>query len=283
MKRIAIPEEGIETLFGSYDENLKHLEAKFQVRIRTQGHELLIDGDPPGPDNVDRIITQLSLLMRDGYKLSPADVKTASDLVAQDQTVDLREHFLRGSLTPGGKRRIAPKSINQRRYLDAIDGAEVTAVGGNRHPRTELSFERMSARLHADDAILVHQRLADGHRRLELRAGRDCILQQHPVEMAAQQRPARDAVLVARLDSHPSLACHAHAGNRQPARVDTGCHLQAAKQRQRSGIHRVAAQLVARKRAAIDDAHARPGTCQHRRRNGAGRPATHHQYVNHHI
>ena len=38
--------------------------------------------------------------MRDGYKLSPADVKTASDLVAQDQTVDLREHFLKGSLTP---------------------------------------------------------------------------------------------------------------------------------------------------------------------------------------
>src|SRR5215218_9148583 len=102
MKRITVPEEGIETLFGSYDENLKHLEARFQVRIRTQGHELLIDGDPPGPDNVERIISQLSLLMRDGYKLSPADVKTASDLVDQDPAVDLREHFLKGSLTPGG-------------------------------------------------------------------------------------------------------------------------------------------------------------------------------------
>ena len=27
MKRITVPEEGIETLFGSYDENLKHLES----------------------------------------------------------------------------------------------------------------------------------------------------------------------------------------------------------------------------------------------------------------
>ena len=59
--------------------------------------------------------------MRDGYKLSNADVKTAADLVAQDQSVDLREHFLKGSLTPGGKRRVAPKTINQRRYLDAIE------------------------------------------------------------------------------------------------------------------------------------------------------------------
>ena len=31
MKRISVPEEGIETFFGSYDENLKHLEALFNV------------------------------------------------------------------------------------------------------------------------------------------------------------------------------------------------------------------------------------------------------------
>ena len=125
IKRITVPEEGIETLFGSYDENLKHLESLFNVRIRTQGHELLVDGDTPGPENVDRVVGQLSSLMRDGYKLSNADVKTASDLVAQDQSVDLREHFLKGSLTPAGKRRVAPKTINQRRYLDAIDANDI--------------------------------------------------------------------------------------------------------------------------------------------------------------
>jgi len=124
MKRINLPENGIETLFGSYDENLKHLESTFNVRIRTQGHELLVDGDTPGPENVDRVVGQLSSLMKEGYKLSNADVKTASALVAQDQSVDLREHFLKGSLTPG-KRRVAPKSINQRRYLDAIDANDI--------------------------------------------------------------------------------------------------------------------------------------------------------------
>ena len=48
MKRITVPEEGIETLFGSYDENLKRLESLFNVRIRTQGHDLLVDGDSAG-------------------------------------------------------------------------------------------------------------------------------------------------------------------------------------------------------------------------------------------
>jgi len=125
MKRMTVPEEGIETLFGSYDENLKHFEALFNVRIRTQGHDLLVDGEPADLDRVDRVVGQLASLVRDGYKLSNADVKTAADLVAQDESVDLRDHFLKGSLTAAGKRRVAPKTVNQRRYLDAIEQHDI--------------------------------------------------------------------------------------------------------------------------------------------------------------
>ena len=125
MKRITVPEEGIETLFGSYDENLKHLESIFNVRIRTHGHQLLVEGDVPNLDKVEHVVGQLSSLMRGGYKLSNADVKTASDLVAQDSSVDLRDHFLKGSLTSVGKRRVSPKSVNQRTYLDAIEHHDI--------------------------------------------------------------------------------------------------------------------------------------------------------------
>jgi phosphate starvation-inducible PhoH-like protein len=125
MKKIAVPEEGVETLFGAYDENLKMLETQFGVRIRTQGHELMIEGDAPAVARVDRVVDQLASLMRDGYKLSTSDVKTAADLVAQDQSVDLRDHFLKGSLTAAGKRRVAPKTVNQRKYLDAIEEHDI--------------------------------------------------------------------------------------------------------------------------------------------------------------
>jgi phosphate starvation-inducible PhoH-like protein len=124
-RSISVPEDSVETLFGSYDENLKHFESTFNVRIRTQGHEILADGDSPGPENVERVVNQLSSLSRDGYKVTTTDVKTAADLVAQDPSVDLREHFLKGSLTPAGKRRVAPKTINQRRYLDAIEAQDI--------------------------------------------------------------------------------------------------------------------------------------------------------------
>ena len=125
MKRIVLPEDGVETLFGSYDENLKRLEELFDVQIRTQGHELLVEGEGVGPEHVERVVTQLASLMREGYKVSNADVKIAATLVSQAPAVDLREHFLKGSLTPAGKRRVAPKTINQRRYVDAIDANDV--------------------------------------------------------------------------------------------------------------------------------------------------------------
>src|SRR5207253_7828692 len=59
-----------------------------------------------------------------GYKLSHSDVKTASEMVARDGDVDLRDHFMKGT-TAAGKKRVAPKSVNQRRYLEAIDQHDI--------------------------------------------------------------------------------------------------------------------------------------------------------------
>jgi phosphate starvation-inducible PhoH-like protein len=148
VKRITVPEEGIETLFGSYDENLKHLESVFNVRIRTQGHDLLVEGESAGLERVNRVVGQLSALMRDGYKLSDKDVKTASDLVAQDESVDLRDHFLKGSLTSAGKRRVSPKTVNQRKYLDAIEQHDIVfGIGPAGTGKTYLAMAQAVAYL----------------------------------------------------------------------------------------------------------------------------------------
>ena len=146
MKRITVPEEGIETLFGSYDENLKRLESLFGVKIRTQGSDLLIEGEPANVDKVDRVVSQLSSLIRDGFKLTNTDVKTAGDLVSQDTLVDLRDHFLKGSLTAAGKKRVAPKTVNQRKYLDAIENHDIVfGVGPAGTGKTYLAMAQAVA------------------------------------------------------------------------------------------------------------------------------------------
>ena len=48
MRKISIPDEGVESLFGTYDENLKQLESQFGVRIRTAGNEMIVEGERGG-------------------------------------------------------------------------------------------------------------------------------------------------------------------------------------------------------------------------------------------
>ena len=48
VRKVTVPDEDVESLFGSYDENLKHLETQFGVRIRTNGHELIVEGEAGG-------------------------------------------------------------------------------------------------------------------------------------------------------------------------------------------------------------------------------------------
>ena len=83
MRKIPVPEDNIETLFGSYDENLRQLESTFGVQIRTQGHDLLVDGSPADEEKVARTVNQLTALMREGYRVSNGEVKTAAQLVRE--------------------------------------------------------------------------------------------------------------------------------------------------------------------------------------------------------
>jgi phosphate starvation-inducible PhoH-like protein len=125
MKRIALPEAGIDTLYGARDANLKHIEALLNVTVRTQGGEVTIEGDPADEQRAAHIFEQLRMLMEEGYTFGNGDVKTAAQLLTENADLDLRDYFLKGGQRPVTKRRINPKSVNQRKYLDAIDRFDV--------------------------------------------------------------------------------------------------------------------------------------------------------------
>jgi phosphate starvation-inducible PhoH-like protein len=127
VKKIALPQEDIATLYGAHDGNLKHIESLLGVEIRTQGDELIVEGEKAAEQRVERIFDQLKSLMAEGYELRNGDVKTAAQLVADDSAVNLRDYFLKeGQKQPEGtKRRVNPKSTNQRRYLEAIEKYDI--------------------------------------------------------------------------------------------------------------------------------------------------------------
>jgi phosphate starvation-inducible PhoH-like protein len=124
MRKIALPTDGIEALYGAHDANLKHIGSLLNVDIRTQGSELIVQGKPADEERAQRLFDQLRALMEEGYTLANGDVKTAAQLVTDDGDVDLRDYFLRGA-RQGTRRRVNPKSVNQRKYLDAIDQFDI--------------------------------------------------------------------------------------------------------------------------------------------------------------
>ena len=125
MRTIGLPENGLETLFGARDANLKTIEAIMGVRIRTQGSDVLVEGAPADEARVEALFGQLTTLLAEGYHLGNGDVKTAARLVTDHADVNLRDYFLKGPQRPGTRRQVSPKSVNQRRYLDAIESCDI--------------------------------------------------------------------------------------------------------------------------------------------------------------
>ena len=193
MARITLPESGIETLFGSYDENLKHLESQFGVRLRTQGHDVIVDGPPADVGKVERLFSQLGALFQEGYRVSNGDVKTAAQLIASDPNIDLREYFLKSTQTQSGKRRIAPKTVNQRRYLDAIEQNDIVfGIGPAGTGKTYLAMAQAVSFLLAKRVtrIILARPAVEAGEKLGLPAGRSAG-KGEPVPAAALRRAVR--------------------------------------------------------------------------------------------
>jgi phosphate starvation-inducible PhoH-like protein len=127
MRKVVLPQAGLETLYGAHDANLKHIESLLDVTLRTHGDELIVEGDKADEQRVEQIFEQLRGLMQEGYTFGNGDVKTAASLLVQNPGVELRDYFGRDGQKPvqGTKRRVNPKSVNQRKYLDTIDRNDI--------------------------------------------------------------------------------------------------------------------------------------------------------------
>jgi phosphate starvation-inducible PhoH-like protein len=126
MRKIPLPQEGLETLYGAHDANLKYIESLLDVEIRTQGDELIVEGDRADEQRVEQIFDRLKGLLDDGHVFANGEVKTAAQLLVDNPNVDLRDYFSKDQKQPQGtKRRVNPKTVNQRRYLESIERHDI--------------------------------------------------------------------------------------------------------------------------------------------------------------
>ena len=107
-------------LFGAHGENLKRVAKNIGVRINAKGNALTIQGDDLDVQLSLRVLNDLYILLKKGYPLYPADIDYAIRIISDDRSVSLEDIFLDTVYISSKKRVITPKSLAQKRYIDAI-------------------------------------------------------------------------------------------------------------------------------------------------------------------
>ncbi len=109
----------VKQLYGEHNENLKEMESFFGIEINSRGAKLNLRGDEKGVRSAEKFLQQIYELIEKGYALDPGDIELAARVVL-DGKMALEDIFLDTVCVSTRKRIIAPKSLAQKLYIDAI-------------------------------------------------------------------------------------------------------------------------------------------------------------------
>ena len=113
--------KNIETLFGTRDENLHLLEEGLNVAIDLKADSVEIEGAARDVARAEQVFTDYDHLQRTGFAFNNGDLGAMLRILASDSTATLRGLAEAGRQRSFGKRTVQPKSLNQRRYVEAIE------------------------------------------------------------------------------------------------------------------------------------------------------------------
>ena len=119
------PEVDLGALLGRNDENLRLLEAELALRIVARGNEITLRGDERQVARGARIVEELLARMGAGLPVQSSDVRAALRVLADDADADLKSIFLDAIPVPSRKKQITPKTLNQKRYVEAIRSHDI--------------------------------------------------------------------------------------------------------------------------------------------------------------
>src|SRR5271154_1773280 len=112
---------GIESLFGTRDENIRVLEKGLNVTTSLKNDSLEIEGEEPNVIRAASILEDYVALVKEGQSFANGDLNSYLRVVTEDPEVTLRSLVHSGRQRNFGKKTLAPKTVNQRRYVEAIE------------------------------------------------------------------------------------------------------------------------------------------------------------------
>jgi phosphate starvation-inducible protein PhoH and related proteins len=135
---LSVPNSVAAELGSIGDGVLDHLRERLRVALHLRGNQLTIEGEDEQVDQVRTVIDEIVELVEGGHEIGPSTIDAV--LGALDQGEDVRGVFEDVVWRHRGKR-IAPKTVMQKRYVDAIRDHTVTfAIGPAGTGKTYLAM-----------------------------------------------------------------------------------------------------------------------------------------------
>ena len=122
----------IETLFGTRDENLHVLEDGLNINIDLRSDSIELEGAPRDVARAEQVFADYDHLQRSGFTFNNGDLNSMLRVLMADPKATLRGLAEAGKQRSFGRRTIQPKSVNQRRYVEAIEKHDMVSASGRR-------------------------------------------------------------------------------------------------------------------------------------------------------
>jgi phosphate starvation-inducible PhoH-like protein len=166
--KIVIPaDHSMVSLLGSGDELLHVIEREFNADIHVRGNEITATGNPAETALVTDLFEQLLELLRKGTDLTADAVERTAAMLRAERGVRPADVLTVGILSARG-RTIRPKTLNQKRYADAIDKHTIVfAIGPAGTGKTYLAMAKAVKALQAKEVnriILTRPAVEAGER-----------------------------------------------------------------------------------------------------------------------
>jgi phosphate starvation-inducible PhoH-like protein len=117
---IDVPPDLVMGLLGSADENLRALESLLAADLHVRGNAVTLSGEPADVALAERVLSELVAIVAGGQPLTPEGVRHSVAMLVGTGNESPAEVLTLDILSRRG-RTIRPKTLNQKRYVDAID------------------------------------------------------------------------------------------------------------------------------------------------------------------
>ena len=110
-------------LAGSEDAVLRALEGHLDCDIYLRGNVLTLDGDADAVDNGAAVVRELSELIAQGHEIAPGTIEAVTRALDEHESP---ARILEDVVWRHRTTKVAPKTINQKRYVDSIRNHTIT-------------------------------------------------------------------------------------------------------------------------------------------------------------